>query len=172
MITSMSQSPVSLPLLATQRVCSIPANQPIRKSRMTVRRFTILVIVQLLMIVHIVQWLAVGVTLAPIEPSESMETIKHGVVTVGFIFFAIAILSTAILGRWFCGWGCHILMLQDFAVLCCTKAEFARRHFDRVCCAGFPLGSPRICSFGHWSIDSQLRQSCSQILCPWRSRGR
>ena len=114
MIAPMSHAPVSLPLLATQRVCSIPANQPIRKSRMTVRRFTILVIVQLLMIVHVVQWLAVGVTLAPIEPSESMETIKHGAVTVGFIFFAVAILSTAILGRWFCGWGCHILMLQDF----------------------------------------------------------
>ena len=110
----MSRAPVSLPLLATPRTCSVPANQPIRKSRMTARRFTILVIVQLLMIGHLIQWLAVGVTLAPVEPSESMETIKHGAITVGFIFFAVAILSTAILGRWFCGWGCHILMLQDF----------------------------------------------------------
>ncbi len=114
MIAPMSQEPVSLPILANSRVCSIPANQPIRKSRMTVKRFTILIIVQLLMIVHVVQWLAMGVTLAPIEPSESMETIKHGAITVGFIFFAVAILSTAILGRWFCGWGCHIMMLQDF----------------------------------------------------------
>ncbi len=84
---------------------------------MTRRRFTVLIIVQLLMIAHLIQWLVVGVTLAPIEPSESMETIKHGVLTVGFIFFTLAILSTAILGRWFCGWGCHIVMLQDF----CTK---------------------------------------------------
>lgn len=66
------------------------------------------------MIVHVVQWLAMGATLGPVEPSESMETLKHGVVTVGFIFFAVAIVSTAILGRWFCGWGCHVVMLQDF----------------------------------------------------------
>ena len=81
---------------------------------MTARRYTILIIVQVLMIVHVVQWLAMGATLGPVEPSESMETLKHGVVTVGFIFFAVAIVSTAILGRWFCGWGCHVVMLQDF----------------------------------------------------------
>lgn len=81
---------------------------------MSPRRFAVLILVQLLMIGHLIQWLVVGVTLAPIEPSESMETIKHGAITVGFIFFTVAILSTAILGRWFCGWGCHIVMLQDF----------------------------------------------------------
>ncbi len=113
----MRELPVQLPQIAGSRHCSIPASQPIRKSRMSRRRFTLLIIVQLLMIAHLVQWLVLGVTLAPIEPSESMETIKHGAITVGFIFFTLAILSTAILGRWFCGWGCHIVMLQDF----CTK---------------------------------------------------
>ena len=54
-----------------------------------------------------------GTTVAPIEPSEGMETVKNGVITAGFIFFALALLSTAILGRWFCGWGCHVLLLQD-----------------------------------------------------------
>ncbi len=113
----MSHLPVQLPQFAAPRHCSVPASQPIKKSRMSPRRFTVLIIVQVLMIAHLIQWLAMGVTLAPIEPSESMETIKHGVITVGFIFFTVAILSTAILGRWFCGWGCHIVMLQDF----CTK---------------------------------------------------
>ncbi|MSR70203.1 MAG: 4Fe-4S binding protein, partial [Phycisphaerales bacterium] len=113
----MSHLPVPLPQIDAARHCSVPTSQPIRKSRMTRRRFTVLIIVQVLMIAHVIQWLAVGVTLAPVEPSESMETIKHGVITVGFIFFTVAILSTAILGRWFCGWGCHIVMLQDF----CTK---------------------------------------------------
>jgi len=76
-------------------------------------RFGVLLFIQLLIIAHIVQWAITGRTLAPIEPSESMETVKYGVITVGFIFFTTALLSTAVLGRWFCGWGCHVVLLQD-----------------------------------------------------------
>jgi polyferredoxin/tetratricopeptide (TPR) repeat protein len=65
------------------------------------------------MLLHVVQWLAMGTTLAPIEPSESMATVKDGIVTVGAVFFALALLSTALLGRWFCGWGCHWVSIQD-----------------------------------------------------------
>jgi tetratricopeptide (TPR) repeat protein/ferredoxin len=82
-------------------------------SRMGWRRAVVLGVIQLLMIVHVVQWLWTGTTITPVEPSESMEAVKHGVITVGAIFFALALLSTAILGRWFCGWGCHVVMLQD-----------------------------------------------------------
>ena len=42
-----------------------------------------------------------------------MEFAKHGVINAGLIFFSVVLLSTLILGRWFCGWGCHIVMLQD-----------------------------------------------------------
>jgi Flp pilus assembly protein TadD/NAD-dependent dihydropyrimidine dehydrogenase PreA subunit len=83
-------------------------------SRMGWRRAAVLGAIQLLMIVHVVQWLWTGTTITPVEPSESMEAAKHGVITVGAIFFALALLSTAVLGRWFCGWGCHVVMLQDF----------------------------------------------------------
>lgn len=69
--------------------------------------------VWLFMAAHLVQWLAMGSTLAPIEPSESMATSKEGIITVGTIFFVVAIASTALLGRWFCGWGCHWVGLQD-----------------------------------------------------------
>jgi polyferredoxin/tetratricopeptide (TPR) repeat protein len=85
----------------------------IARSRMSKRRFTVLVIVQLLIIAHIVQWLVFGTTIAPIEPSEGMETVKYGVITAGFVFFVLMLASTAIFGRWFCGWGCHVLLLQD-----------------------------------------------------------
>jgi ferredoxin/tetratricopeptide (TPR) repeat protein len=74
----------------------------------------VLGVIQLLMILHVVQWLWTGTTITPVEPSESMEAVKHGVITVGAVFFAVALLSTAVLGRWFCGWGCHVVMLQDF----------------------------------------------------------
>lgn len=81
------------------------------------------------MIAHILQWLAMGSTLAPVEPSESMETLKHGIVTVGFVFFALAIISTAILGRWFCGWGCHIVLMQDACGELLKKAGIRPKPF-------------------------------------------
>ena len=88
-------------------------HRPAPASRMARKRFAVLLVVQALMIVHVLHWLWAETTLAPIEPSESMETVKDGVITVGAIFFALALGSTAILGRWFCGWGCHVVLLQD-----------------------------------------------------------
>ncbi len=92
----------------------VPKGPGAPHSRMGWRRAVVLGVIQLLMIVHVVQWLWSGTTISPIEPSEAMETAKYGVINVGTIFFALALLSTAILGRWFCGWGCHVVMLQDF----------------------------------------------------------
>ena len=83
----------------------------IRKSKNSRRRAIVLIIIQLLMIAHVVQWSISGKTLSPIEPSEMQETVRHGIINAGAIFFALALLSTLILGRWFCGWGCHIVML-------------------------------------------------------------
>jgi tetratricopeptide (TPR) repeat protein/ferredoxin len=65
------------------------------------------------MIAHIIQWRVVGKTVSPIEPSETMHTLQKGFVNAGFIFFSLAILATLIFGRFVCGWGCHILALQD-----------------------------------------------------------
>jgi hypothetical protein len=63
---------VSLPVL--------PASAPGSKrakfgSRTGWKRAAVLAGVWAFMIVHLVQWLAMGTTLAPIEPSESMETV-------------------------------------------------------------------------------------------------
>ena len=92
----------------------------IARSRNSRRRFTVLVVVQVLMIAHLVLWLVSrrtgwwdGRTLSPVEPSESMEFVKNGVVNAGLVFFAAALLATLVLGRWFCGWGCHLVLLQD-----------------------------------------------------------
>ena len=101
MTTASNSNDISLPLAET------PRPKGIARSRMSKRRFAVLIFVQLLIIAHVIQWLIMGTTVAPIEPSEGMETVKNGVITAGFIFFALALLSTAILGRWFCGWGCQ-----------------------------------------------------------------
>ena len=85
----------------------------IRKSKTSRWRALALGLVNLLMVAHVVQWRITGRTVSPIEPSETMHTLQEGAVNAGFIFFALAILGTMIFGRFVCGWGCHILALQD-----------------------------------------------------------
>ena len=85
----------------------------IRKSKTSRWRATALILLNLFMIAHIIQWRVMGKTVSPIEPSETMQTLQGGFVNAGFIFFSLAILATLIFGRFVCGWGCHILALQD-----------------------------------------------------------
>ena len=92
-------------------------------------RFAVLIFIQVLIIAHVVQWLIMGTTVAPIEPSESIKTVQTGVITVGFIFFVVAIGSTMILGRFFCGWGCHIMLLQDWCGRLLDKVNIRPRPF-------------------------------------------
>jgi tetratricopeptide (TPR) repeat protein/ferredoxin len=86
----------------------------IRKSKTGRWRAAALITLNLFMIAHIIQWQIMGKTVSPIEPSETMYTLQRGFVNAGFIFFTLAILATLIFGRFVCGWGCHILALQDF----------------------------------------------------------
>ena len=85
----------------------------IRKSKTSRWRALSLILLNLFMIAHFIQWRVAGKTVSPIEPSETMHTLQKGFVNAGFIFFTLAILATLILGRFVCGWGCHILALQD-----------------------------------------------------------
>src|SRR5881227_1783522 len=85
----------------------------IRKSKTSRWRAAALIALNLFMIAHIIQWRIMGKTVSPIEPSETMYTLQKGFVNAGFIFFGLAILATLIFGRFVCGWGCHILALQD-----------------------------------------------------------
>ena len=94
----------------------------LQKRKHNTTRWIVLISVQALIIAHVVIWILGkkygwfgGVTLTPIEPSEGMEFVKNGIINAGTIFFALALLSTLVFGRWFCGWGCHIVLLQD----CC-----------------------------------------------------
>lgn len=86
----------------------------IRNSRTSRWRAAALITLTLLMIGHVIQWALMGRTISPIEPSEAMYTLQNGAVNAGFIFFSLAILATLIFGRFVCGWGCHIVALQDF----------------------------------------------------------
>ena len=84
-----------------------------RASRATRWRVRALLAVHALIAIHVGHWLATGRTLSPLEPSEAMEFAKHSIVNAGLVFFGLATLSTLVLGRFFCGWACHLVALQD-----------------------------------------------------------
>jgi tetratricopeptide (TPR) repeat protein/ferredoxin len=84
-----------------------------RPSRVGKWRAAVLIGVHLAIAAHVVHWMVSGTTLSPLEPSEGMEFFKHGVVNAGLLFFAATALLTGVFGRWFCGWGCHLVALQD-----------------------------------------------------------
>ncbi len=102
---------------------------PMKRSRMGRRRALVLGAVHVLIAGHILHWQVAGRTLSPVEPSEAMRTLELGQVNAGAIFFALAILSTLVLGRFFCGWGCHVVALQDLCGWLMRKAGIRPRPF-------------------------------------------
>lgn len=114
-----------LPVL---KVFGSPADV-IQPSKNSFWRALVLLTVNLLIIAHILQWLYTGRTISPVEPSEAMFTLQNGYVNAGFIFFILAILATLIFGRFFCGWGCHVLALQDLCGWLLKKAGLRPKPF-------------------------------------------
>jgi len=91
------------------RSCAAPPNKYARWRAIS------LLGVHVLIFMHIVHWKLSGKTLAPLEFNEVMHALELGIVTAGFLFMMAAVLATAIVGRFFCSWGCHILALQDLS---------------------------------------------------------
>ncbi len=108
---------LSLPVVQSMHVGG--HGTKIRRSRASWWRAGALILLNVLMAAHVVVWWFSGMrdgvreTLSPIEPSESMYTIETGVLNAGFLFFISAIVVTLVFGRFVCGWGCHIVSLQD-----------------------------------------------------------
>jgi len=119
------QRSIRLPVIANP---SVPESE-IRKSKTSRWRAAALILLNLLMIAHFIQWRLMGSTISPIEPSETMYTLQRGALNAGFIFFTLAILATMIFGRFVCGWGCHILALQDFCAWLLKKVGLKPKPF-------------------------------------------
>lgn len=80
--------------------------------------------------IHFAQWKWSGSTLTPVEPSEAMQTLgSQALVNAGFVFFVVLIASTFVFGRFFCGWGCHIVALQDLCGWMLRKAGIPSKPF-------------------------------------------
>ncbi len=119
------QRSIELPVLQNSPV----QDSGIRKSKTSRWRAAALMVLSLLMIAHFIQWWIMGTTISPIEPSETMYTLQRGAVNAGFIFFALAILATLIFGRFVCGWGCHIVALQDLCAWLLKKFGLVPKPF-------------------------------------------
>ena len=72
-----------------------------------------LIAVHVAIVAHVAHWLVNGRTLGGVGPDAAMELGKHDIVNVGLVVFIVLILATAVFGRFFCGWGCHLVALQD-----------------------------------------------------------
>jgi tetratricopeptide (TPR) repeat protein/ferredoxin len=97
----------ALPVAGTGKLSAV------RKSKRSKWRAGVLIGVHALIALHVTHFAVTRRTLSPVEPSESMYTLELGYVNAGFIFFAVILLGTLVFGRFFCGWGCHIVALQD-----------------------------------------------------------
>ncbi len=100
---------------ARQRSLPVLAVDVAGKSRMGRRRAVALIAVHLLIAAHIWHYWYSGSTLSPLEPSEAGYTIRNGLINAGAIFFCVLIVATAVFGRFFCGWACHLVAYQDLA---------------------------------------------------------
>jgi tetratricopeptide (TPR) repeat protein/ferredoxin len=118
--------PVDDPLLPVIGAGSLKS---VRKSKRGPWRAAVLVGVHAIIALHITHFVLKGRTLSPVEPSESMYAIELGYVNAGLIFFAVALLGTLVFGRFFCGWGCHIVALQDFCAWIMKRLGVRPRPF-------------------------------------------
>lgn len=93
-----------------------PQHQPHgvpRPNRRGLVRAAVLVAVHLAVLAHLAHWRVSGRTLTPLEPSEAMQTFELGLVNAGFVLLVASVALTLVLGRFFCGWACHVVAYQD-----------------------------------------------------------
>ncbi len=139
-----SSTPGASAETSSRPVCLDPATAkpPARRTSRAARwRTFVLVLVHVLVAIHIAHWLTTGSTVSPLEPSEAMRFSKESVINAGLVFFALAALSTLVLGRFFCGWGCHVVALQDASRWILMKVGIKPRPLRSRWLALVPLGA-------------------------------
>jgi polyferredoxin len=103
-------------------------------------RAAVLLGVHALIAAHIVHATVAGRTLSPMEPSEAMYTLELGWVNAGAIFLVVSLLGTLAFGRFFCGWACHLVALQDLCAWLMRRLGIRPRPFRSRLLVWFPAG--------------------------------
>jgi polyferredoxin len=100
-----------------------------------------LIAVHLAVLVHLAHWKIAGSTLTPLEPSEGMQTLELGYVNAGFIVLGLSIVATLLLGRFFCGWLCHVVAYQDLCAWLLGRLGLRPRPVRSRLLALVPIGA-------------------------------
>jgi polyferredoxin len=95
------------------RACAPTRKIVSRLSRPARWRIVALALVHLLIAVHLLHWRLNGRSLSSIQLSDAGRFAAEGVATAAFVFFTVLLLLTAVFGRLFCAWGCHMLAFQE-----------------------------------------------------------
>lgn len=132
---------VSLPVLDAGGI-----SPKIRRSRASRWRAGVLIAVHVAIVAHVLQWWFSGATtgiratVSPVEPSEAMYTLEEGLVNAGFVFFIVAIVGTLVFGRFFCGWACHVVALQDLCAWIMERLGVRPKPFRSRLLVWVPVG--------------------------------
>ncbi|MCC7012344.1 MAG: tetratricopeptide repeat protein [Planctomycetes bacterium] len=120
------------------------------------RRVAVMVAVHIAVGLHIAHWKMTGRSVAPLELNEVVYTFAIGIITAGFLLLVTATVATAIFGRYFCSWSCHILALQDIARWLLGKLGIKPRPFRSrilrwvpLVAAGYMFAAPLIARVIH-----------------------
>lgn len=140
-------------------------------------RAATLIGVYALFAIHIAHWKLNGKTLAPLELNEVMYTLEHGVLTAGFIFMSLAVVSVMIFGRFFCSWGCHILALQDLCEWLLRKMRIPPKPVRSRALLLVPIGAmlymfawPQIGRLMHWLWPAASHAMALPPPAEWKLR--
>jgi polyferredoxin len=118
----------------------VPRGAP-RESKLGRRRAWVLALIHVAVLAHVAHWKLAGSTLTPVEPSEAMQTLELGYLNAGFVLFALAIVATAIVGRFFCGWACHLVAYQDLCAWLLARFGWKPRPVRSRLLVWVPLGA-------------------------------
>jgi polyferredoxin/tetratricopeptide (TPR) repeat protein len=170
----------TVPLTVLPGETAAPQGRKIKKSRASFWRVIVLILVHVAFAIHLGLWWRSGQddgvrsTLGPVEPSEAMYTIQSGQLNPGAILLMAILLSTLLMGRWFCGWACHVVALQDLCAWMMKKVGVHPKPFrtrlvlwGTLVMAFYMFGWP---AFHRWVLTPALGESLPMYFgrsAPW-----
>jgi len=102
-----------------------------RARRWPIARWRVLALVgvHLLIAAHLLHYAFAGETVGRVVLADARETVERGIVNPAFVLFALALLATALFGRFFCGWAYHMGALQDASAWLLRRVGIRPRPF-------------------------------------------
>ncbi len=92
-------------------------------------RVATLIAVNVAIVVHLLHGWWAGETFGRVVFADAKAALESGVINPGFLLFALALLVTALFGRLFCGWACHMAALQDLCAWLLQRIGIRPRLF-------------------------------------------